>query len=51
VRDDARVREVYFGGGTTFAQGPVVLSAAKDLGAARKEEILRSAQDDSSSHA
>jgi branched-chain amino acid transport system ATP-binding protein len=47
VRDDARVREVYFGGGTTFAPPPVVLSEAKDLGAPQNEEMLRSAQDDS----
>jgi branched-chain amino acid transport system ATP-binding protein len=47
VRDDARVREVYFGGGTTFenAPAPVILSAAKDPGA-REAEMLRSAQHD-----
>jgi len=28
VRDDARVREVYFGGGTTFATAPVEKSDA-----------------------
>jgi branched-chain amino acid transport system ATP-binding protein len=36
VRDDPRVREVYFGGGTTFATPvvsvPVILSEAKDPG-------------------
>jgi hypothetical protein len=49
VRDDARVREVYFGGGTTFGNGapPVILSEAKDLGATREAEMLRSAQHDS----
>ncbi len=60
VRDDAKVREVYFGGGTTFAArpviapvpapviapvpAPVILSEAKDL--VVSPEILRSAQDD-----
>ena len=42
VRDDPKVREVYFGGGTTFAK-PVILREAKDLAVAG---ILRSAQDD-----
>ncbi len=41
VRDDARVREVYFGGGTTFAAPAVVLSAAKDLDQ-RRDPSLRS---------
>ncbi len=41
VRDDARVREVYFGGGTTFGEA-VILSEAKDLEAARRDPSLRS---------
>jgi branched-chain amino acid transport system ATP-binding protein len=44
VRDDARVRVVYFGGGTTFG-APVLLSEAKDPGVAR-DETLRSARHD-----
>ena len=45
VRDDPKVREVYFGGGTTFAAPPtVILSEAKDLVA--DAGILRPAQDD-----
>ena len=41
VRDDARVREVYFGGGTTFERA-VILSEAKDLAVARRDPSLRS---------
>jgi branched-chain amino acid transport system ATP-binding protein len=45
VRDDPKVREVYFGGGTTFESPPaVILSEAKDPDGSA--EILRFAQDD-----
>ena len=46
VRANAKVREVYFGGGTTFEHQPVILSEAKDPGNARGAGILRAAQDD-----
>jgi ABC-type hemin transport system ATPase subunit len=43
VRDDPRVREVYFGGGTTFST-PVILSEAKDSARADgRDASLRSA--------